>query len=69
MRWPMNGETTRARSWRSMPPVSLPPSSPPTMTAVPFEVSALRRRETDGLPAMSMITSYVVLPSAKSSRA
>ena len=38
-------------------PVSRPASSPPTSTAVPVGVSARRSRDSEALPAMSMITS------------
>ena len=56
-RWRTNGERSGARSDRPKPPVHLPPSSPPTMTSVPVGVSALRRRDSEALPAMSRMRS------------
>jgi hypothetical protein len=63
----VNGDTASARSCRSRPN-QLPPSSPPAMTSVPAGARARRSRGRDEFPPMSMTTSYVFVPSAKSSR-
>ena len=55
--WPTNRESTSARIWRSVPPSQRPPVSPPTITRVPFGVSARLRRDSEELPPMSRITS------------
>src|SRR5205085_2259136 len=65
--WPTNGDSKSARSWRSVPPSHRPSVSPPTMTSVPFGVSAHRRRDEDEFPQMSRITWERCSTSAKSS--
>lgn len=61
------GQHEGADLW-SLPPRTRPEDSPPTITSVPVEVRALRRRDSDELPPMSRITSYAALVAAKSSR-
>ena len=55
--WPMNRDSTSARTWRSLPPSQRPLVSPPAMTSVPVRRERPPQAASDAFPPMSRMTS------------